>query len=106
MELLQVKTIALDFTFLHTLKANNRSLKTFLDGLTLDTILKLSLLKNFSSAVWINKVSKLLVKLVKFCRPNFDASINLKFFFFLGLSGHLYQNQHQLLPLKIFYLIQ
>ena len=45
-ELFLVKTIALDFTFRHTLKANIRSYKIFFVGLILETTSKLSLEKN------------------------------------------------------------
>ena len=63
------------------MNAKSRSLKIFFDGLIFDTTLKLSLLKILLSTFCSNKELKLLVILLKLSPFNFDASINLKFFF-------------------------
>ena len=74
--------MALDLTNLHILKANIKLSNWLLDGFIFDTILKSFFVKIFLSSDCIKILSLAELSLKFSGRKIFDASINLKFFFF------------------------
>ena len=76
-DLFDAKTIAFDFTYLQTLRANIRSSNWDLVGFFLDTTLKFFFVNTFLSSDWINIFSLADEKVKILLVLKFDAAINL-----------------------------
>ena len=90
--LLSTKTIALDFTYLQTLKANIKLSNCILVGFFFETILK-SFLENIflsSDCIKIELLRELNLN-ISFCEK-LDASISLKFFFDFNILSAFFSN--------------
>ena len=80
-DLFLTSTIALDFTKRQTLNANIKFSNCNLSGFFLETTRKSFLEKSLSSSDWMRIVSFAELNLGELFNENFDASINLNFFF-------------------------